>query len=67
MGIEAKLLKKVKGRTISEMWLGENFTYDHPEMCESDSNQNIPITIVLNNGDMLFIYGQIHWQKKITK
>lgn len=67
MGIKAKILKKIRGRSISEIWLGKGYTYDWPDMAESDRNQNIPITIILDNGAKLFIYGQIHWVSEKAK
>lgn len=64
MGTKAKILRKLKGRTITEVWLGEKFTYDWPTTCESDRNNNIPISIVLDNGALLLVYGQIHWESE---
>ena len=67
MGIKAKLQKKIVGRSISEVWLGENYTYDWPDMAESDRGSNVPITIKLDNGALLLVYGQVHWISEKAK
>lgn len=68
MGTHAQIEKQIKGRSIQEVWLGEEYVYDGPTTTESSrGGKNIPITIRLDNGALILVYGQIHWVSEKAK
>ncbi|KKN21398.1 hypothetical protein LCGC14_0925830 [marine sediment metagenome] len=57
--MKAKILNEIIGAGIKDIIVPEDCTYNQPRMMESSRVVWNPIQIILDNGEVLLLYGMI--------